>query len=669
MPLGLLLLLPAVRRFGRGTPPSLLALVALLFVGAGPLQAQEKVRLVSGVLDNGGTAVPAVTVNQQFTVRVYGQDVRATPTGLRGWLVNLNWNSSVIRNDDPLDADKFNGDEVTLGIIDAGVWDGPTAGAKLGDSIIEDLVGTQSPPATRPLGSTTPVLLFKLKFTALQPGAGGFVVAPADFSFVGGGLAADGEYDLTGLRAITVVGPVVASAGSDKLIAQGGWASLEGSATGGLGPYTYEWSPTSGLDNPNAAQPDASPSSTTTYTLTVTDDLGQTDTDDVVVTVASLVVADAGPDKVVKGGDSVVLAGGASGGVAPYTYDWSPSTGLDDPSAEQPVASPVATTVYTLTVTDDLGQVDTDEVTVEVADPVVADAGPDKDVAVGSSVTLEGAASGGYPPLSYEWSPATGLSATDILQPEASPAVTTVYTLTVTDSLGQVDGDDVTITVVDTVVANAGPDKTIAPGGSTVLEGSASGGVPDPDYIYEWSPTTGLNDPNVAQPVASPATSTTYTLTVTDSLGQNDSDDVLVTVASLLVVSAGADVIIGPGESANLQGSASGGLAPYTYLWQPAQGLSDPAVLEPIASPASTTTYTLTVTDALNQVVQDDVVVSVTIAADFNRDGSVDIFDYSPNGFLDAWGGTDPLYDLNGDGEVFHLDYFMFLDAYGGSMP
>jgi hypothetical protein len=161
---------------------------------------------------------------------------------------------------------------------------------------------------------------------------------------------------------------------------------------------------------------------------------------------------------------------------------------------------------------------------------LVAEAGPNKTIAPGGSALLEGSASGGVPPYTYSWSPTTGLSNPNVAQPTASPNSTTIYTLTVDDSLAQTSTDTATVTVASPVVAEAGPDKTIPPGGSTTLEGSASGGVPP--YTYSWSPTTGLDNPNIAQPTASPSTRTTYTLTVRDSLGQAATDTVTVTVAS-----------------------------------------------------------------------------------------------------------------------------------------
>ncbi len=57
-------------------------------------------------------------------------------------------------------------------------------------------------------------------------------------------------------------------------------------------------------------------------------------------------------------------------------------------------------------------------------------------------------------------------------------------------------------------IANAGSDVSICSGSSTTLNGS---GV----VHYSWSPATGLSNPNIANPVASPGVTTTYTLTVT----------------------------------------------------------------------------------------------------------------------------------------------------------
>jgi hypothetical protein len=249
-----------------------------------------------------------------------------------------------------------------------------------------------------------------------------------------------------------------------------------------------------------------------------------------------LVDCSAGADKEITAGQSTLLDGSASGGMPPLHYAWTPATGLDNPAIATPMASPTTTTEYTLTVTDSLNpesagivNQDTDTVTVTVYPELVADAGPNKAIQPGESTTLDGAASGGKAPLTYLWTPATGLDDATLLQPTASPAATTDYTLTVTDALSASDSDSMTLYVVSGVLADAGPDKTRTVGDEGVkLEGSAIGGA-EP-YTYSWSPATGLSDPNIAQPTATPDVPTTYELTVTDAGMQTDTDTMVVHV-------------------------------------------------------------------------------------------------------------------------------------------
>lgn len=93
-----------------------------------------------------------------------------------------------------------------------------------------------------------------------------------------------------------------------------------------------------------------------------------------------------------------------------------------------------------------------------------------------------------------------------------------------------------TITVIGGVLANAGPDKSIPYGGSAVLEGSATGGVPP--YTYSWSPATGLDSADVARPTASPVVTTEYELTVQDAFGASSRDRVKISVGGGITVTA-----------------------------------------------------------------------------------------------------------------------------------
>ena len=197
---------------------------------------------------------------------------------------------------------------------------------------------------------------------------------------------------------------------------------------------------------------------------------------------------DAGAAKTISPGASTVLDGRAIGGVPPYRYAWSPATGLSSAAVAQPTASPTSTTMYSLTVSDSLNATATDTVAVSVQTlALAANAGPDKSISSGASVVLAGAASGGVPPYTYQWSPATGLSSATVAQPTASPSASTTYTLTVEDSTNASASDSAVVTVGTSgtgrtfFVANAGNDsnpgtetqpwRTLAKGSSTAQPG------------------------------------------------------------------------------------------------------------------------------------------------------------------------------------------------------
>jgi hypothetical protein len=100
------------------------------------------------------------------------------------------------------------------------------------------------------------------------------------------------------------------------------------------------------------------------------------------------------------------------------------------------------------------------------------------------------------------------------------------------------------------VSADAGVDVAICPGTSTQIGGSptASGGTGTPTYA--WTPTDGLDDPTLANPTATPAATTTYSVLVTDESGCTASDDVTVTVEDVtppvITVAAGPTVLWPP---------------------------------------------------------------------------------------------------------------------------
>jgi gliding motility-associated-like protein len=150
-------------------------------------------------------------------------------------------------------------------------------------------------------------------------------------------------------------------------------------------------------------------------------------------------------------------------------------------------------------------------------------------VCEGSAVELR--ASGG---TIYTWSPAAGLSSTEIANPMASPLQTTTYTVNVSNGSCS-KTVQIVVTVSKKPIANAGEDKKILVGGNTTLNGSAAG-----DQVsYFWSPSAGLDDPTKLNPTASPIETTIYTLNVTSALGCTTAvDQALVLVYQDLVIPA-----------------------------------------------------------------------------------------------------------------------------------
>jgi hypothetical protein len=304
-------------------------------------------------------------------------------------------------------------------------------------------------------------------------------------------------------------------------------------------------------------------------------------------------VADAGSDQTIGACQTTTI--GPAAPVAKNTYSWSPATGLSDPNVANPTVSAGGSTItYSLTVTSPHGCVSTDDVTITVDNAPVADAGVNDTIGgCGQSTTLDASASTGTN-LSYQWSPAGSLSDASISNPVATPASTTTYTVTVTDDYGCTSTETVEVVVDPAPVADAGQNDSIGScaGQSVTLDATASSGQ---GISYQWAPAASLTGANTASPTASPSATTTYTVTVTDKHGCTSTDDVKITVDPLPVADAGINDTICNGSSTQLNASASTGQG-LSYSWTATGGYSSNAQ-NPTVSPASTTTYTLEVTD------------------------------------------------------------------------
>jgi gliding motility-associated-like protein len=463
---------------------------------------------------------------------------------------------------------------------------------------------------------------------------------------------------------VTVYPVLVADAGADTIVCSGSPFQLGGTptATGGSGSgYTYVWSPTSGLNNINSANPTGTATSSLTYAVTVTDGNGCSATDNVIVTINASPTAQAGPDKnlAVCPNDSVIIGDfpAAIGGTGPYTYRWTPSFGLSDTTVPNPsVKNIFGTQTYTLLVTDANGCTSTDNVTVNVIpNNLQAFAGNNRTICSGTCVQIGGfpVVNGGYPPFSFLWTGGEVVDST-LSNPVVCPSANTTYLLTITDDKGCTATSSVTITVNPNPVANAGVDTFVCAGLSVPIGGAPTASQGTGPYTYTWTPTVGLSLPNVSNPSASPLTVTTYSVTVTDSKGCSATDAVTVTPRTNPVVNAGADKTLTAcaGDTTFIGGIpvvTSGGTAPYTYVWTPATALSDDSVQNPLVTGLSaTTSYQIVVTDTFGCKGSDFVIVNVlpsTLQADAGNSGVVCAAANTPvqlGGNPTATGGTPP---------------------------
>lgn len=210
----------------------------------------------------------------------------------------------------------------------------------------------------------------------------------------------------------------------------------------------------------------------------------------------------AGPASYLCLGQKLTL--NVTGGVS---YRWNNNNTLSCLSCQSPVASPLNQQLYRVTATDSNGCKASDDVLVKVKAPGNLSVGPGDTLCVGESFTLH--ASGME---LYSWSPATGLSATNIADPVAKPLQTTRYQLLATDSLNCFpDSGYVDIVVYPIPQFNILEDNITALTGTVMpLETTSS-----PDIIFwHWTPPVGLSCTNCATPVLTVGNSITYTAVV-----------------------------------------------------------------------------------------------------------------------------------------------------------
>jgi hypothetical protein len=385
--------------------------------------------------------------------------------------------------------------------------------------------------------------------------------------------------------------------------------------------YNFSWSPANLVDNASAPTVTITSTAQATITVTITNKF-----DGSISCQKSLVINPPGwslpvftaQDKYTCPGTAIQIGSTA---VAGFTYLWDPATGLSSSTASNPTATVNNTTQFRVAITETAsGCRNRDTLMVNVSAPV-ADAGNDRAVCNGATVTLGTPAPAGTN-WTYAWEPSNaawtnGTGPTNA-QPQVQFAAATpqTFTLTVTDPLSG-------CTAIDTVVLrNTVSTGEYAGAAVTTCQGEPAqlGRAAEPFAQYEWfmadgvTPATGLSSNTAANPtVLNPTATTTYVVKVSyPGCSTPLNDQVTLTVNPVTGLDLADQNVCPAGPIAIGYGAAGNPAAPAgaTYLWVPATGLSSATVANPTATVTAETIYSVTVTLPSGCVFTDQVKVS-----------------------------------------------------------
>lgn len=212
--------------------------------------------------------------------------------------------------------------------------------------------------------------------------------------------------------------------------------------------------------------------------------------------------------------------------------------------------------------------------------------------------------------IDYSWSPVSGLSNTAISNPLANPKTTTVYYVTVH---ANAPGGTI-VTLRDSIKISVWPLPTIQTINDTAIcLGSSLQLKTQGALSYSWFPVTGLSNPGISNPIASPLIGTKYFVSGSDLNACIATDSVFINLLSLPTIIKSNDTSICIGGVANITALGGNG-----YQWSPVTGLSNNTIRNPVASPNVTTRYNVAVTGSNGCSNSDSILITVSPKPTFN---------------------------------------------------
>ncbi len=336
--------------------------------------------------------------------------------------------------------------------------------------------------------------------------------------------------------------------------------------------------------------------------------------------------------------DAVQLKASGSG-----NFSWTPNSFISGATGPSPVVNPPLTTKYYVDLEDN-GCRNKDSVIVRVVDHVTLDLMQDTTICRGDTIRLHLQSDG----LRYSWTPAPQVLDPASPNPLAVSPADTRYT--VTASIGSCAASKpVFVQTVPYPFANAGPDQLICFNSTTRLHGITDGSS------LLWSPGATLDNPRIADPIASPRSSTAYILSAFDTKGcpKPGLDTVLITVLPDIIPFAGNDTSVIVDQPLQLR--ATGGTK---YVWIPGAGLSATDIPNPIARyslPSPGIRYKVLVYDEAGCV--DSVYLLVKV---FKTKPSI----FVPNAFTPNGDGKNDVFRFIAAG-MQRIDFFRVYNRWG----
>jgi gliding motility-associated-like protein len=357
------------------------------------------------------------------------------------------------------------------------------------------------------------------------------------------------------------------------------------------GATNYTWSPGASLSSVSSTTVIASPTISTIYSV-----IGANGTCSVSATTSVNVVANPVINIIpnVTGvclGNNINLV--ASGGT---TYTWSTEPSLNTTIGTTVIATPTVLTSYT--VTGSVGSCTSNAVaSVSISpNPTLSAVASSTAICIGNTTTLtvSGAAT-------YTWSPALTLSSSSGSLVIASPSLSTTYSVSGENATGCITNTIITISV------SPNPTITITPSVSTICIGNSKSLSATGATTYSWSSSPSLSTLSGPVVVATPSITTTYT--VTGSVGIcSSSITAIVNVAPLPIIL----IVASPSAICSTKSSTLSASGAVTYTWSPALSLSISTGSITVATPYTTTTFSVMGTDGLGCVSNSTVLINVT---------------------------------------------------------